>query len=222
MAALTPQVTQFYPPAYCARLENLSPKELLSRGLSSDGLEPTAAELLLGLTKGAIADQCLSLATKGYVEFELKCQTETNDTVTTFNLSDLGVDFVLPATAAAFRRLQVDAFVTSDADVALLKRDAVVVCATTPIVNITTLTFQVTDAGGANQQIGQVGSGGSVISTGDFWAGAGANAILPVVLIEQNTNKVRLSFTGVTNIDIFWTIRIRVYPKVSQTFPVTD
>jgi hypothetical protein len=222
MAALTPQVTQFYPAAYCARLENLDPRELLKRGLSSDGLDPTAAELVLGLTKYSIADQALSLATKGYVEFELKCQTETNDTVTTFNLTDLGVDFVLPAAAAAFRRVQLDAFVTSDADVALLKRDAVVVCATTPIVNITTLTFQVTDAGGANQQIGQVGSGGSVISSGDFWAGAGANAILPVILLEQSGNKIRVSFTGVSNIDMFWTIRVRVYPKISQTFPVTD
>lgn len=222
MAVLTPQVTQFYPAAYCARIENLSRKELLSRGLSGDGLEPTDAELVLGLKKLSIAEQMLQLATLGYVEFELKCQTETNDTVTTFNLSDLGVDFNLPSTAAAFRRVYLEAFLTSDADVALLKRDAVVVCATTPIVNITTLTFQVTDAGGANQQIGQVGSGGSVISTGDFWAGAGANAIVPVVLLEQSGNKIRLSFTGVTNIDIFWTIKIRVYPKVSQTFPVTD
>lgn len=215
MAVITPQVTQFYPAAYCARLENLDPRELLKRGLSSDGLDPTAAELVLGLTKYSVADQALQLATKGYVEFELKCQTETNDTVTTFNLTDLGVDFVLPASAAAFRRVDLEAYVTSDAEAGLLRRTAMVVCATTPIVSQTTISGD-TNAGGAANEGGKFTS---VAGAGDFIA---SSLIVPTVGLEQSGNKIRLTFTGITNIDLFWTIKVRVYPKVSQTFPVTD
>ena len=211
MAALTPQVNNSNPAAYCERLEQFDRKALLAMGLDGSGLQPTTAETTLGLTAGAIAQQALALALDGYVEFTVNAQTETNDTVTSFNLSDKGVDFL---TAATYRRVDIECFMTSDADAGLLRRVCVVAGGTTPVVVMTKLKG-IEDAATATSEGGIRNS----VVAGDFLA---ASLIVPDVLLEQNTNKIRLSFTGITNIDLFWQIKVRVYPKVAQTFPVTD
>lgn len=219
MAALTPAIAVGAPAGYCARLEQLDRAALLKMGLDGAGLAPNTAETALGITAGSIAAQALQLALDGYVEFDMLGQTETNDTVTTFNLTDRGVDFL---TVGTYRRVEVYAFITSDAEAALIRRDAMVTGAATPVVVTNPITFQVVDAGGANQQIGHVAYGGQLVAAGDFWVGAGANAIIPDVKVEQSGNKIRLSITGVTNVDMFWRVKVRVYPLVAQTFPVTD
>jgi hypothetical protein len=67
-------------PAYCQRLENFTRSALLRIGLDGQGLEPNAAEVLLGLTAGEIASQALNLALDGYVEFEYQVSESTNGT----------------------------------------------------------------------------------------------------------------------------------------------
>jgi hypothetical protein len=209
MAALTAQVTLVSPVGYCARLENQPLGALLKLGLGS-GLVPTAAEALLNIDQDSIRDQALSLALRGYVELRATATTETNDTVVTLNLSDLGVDFP----AATMRRIDLEAYITADADAGLLRRHAMVAGGTTPLVALTDITFG-TDAATATKEGGNLVS----VARGDF---LGSSLIVPDVKIEQNTNKIRLSITGVTNLDMFWTIAVKVYPKIAQTFPVTD
>lgn len=214
MAALTPAVVVQGFPAYCQRLENLAPRDLLRVGLAGNGdnsqLEPNTAEAALGLTRGVIADQALMLATRGFVEFEARGQTETNDTVVTLNLTDLLVNFP----AGSLRRLDVDAYITADADAGDLRLTAIVAGGTTPLVAVTKLKG-IEDAATATSEGGIRYS----VAAGDFLA---SSLIVPTVLFEQNTNKIRLSFTGVTNLDMFWTFKIKIYPLIVQTFPVTD
>lgn len=210
MAALTPALSVVTPRGYCARLEQFSRRALLKIA-DSGGLQPNAAETLLGITAGDIANQALQLALDGYVEFDIAGQTETNDTVTTVNLSDLGVDFL---TAGTWRRLEVQAYITADADAGVLQLTAMVAGGSTPLVAVTKLKG-IEDAATATSEGGIRTS----VAAGDFLA---SSLIVPVVSFEQNSNKVRLTITGITNIDMFWRCKVRVFPLVAQTFPVTD
>lgn len=215
MAALTPQVNASSPAAYCATLENFDLQTLFRIGQASGALEVSAADAALGVSNGSCQQQAMSMALRGYTEFEVTGQTETNDTVTTFNLSDKGVTFA----SGTIRKIELEALVTSDAEAAILRRSALVIGGTTPSVVLTTLS-SVVDPAGTPAQVGNVGGGGSIVSVaGDFGS---SNAIVPVVLVEQNSNKIRLSFTGITNIDLLWNIKVRVYPAQTQAFPVTD
>lgn len=209
MAALTPQITSGATLGYSPRIEQFDTQTLLRMGLGS-GFEPTDAEKLLGITSDSIRADCLQLALFGYVERKLSATTETNDTVTSYNLTDQGVTFA----AGTLRRLDVESYITADADAGLLRLTAVVAGGTTPLVAQTKLKG-IEDAATATSEGGIRYS----VAAGDFLA---SGLIVPVVGFEQNTNKVRLTFTGITNIDMFWFHSVRIYPAITQTFPVTD
>jgi hypothetical protein len=212
MAALTAALVNSGPvKAYCQRLEQFSRAALLKLGLDGQGFAPTTAEAAAGITAGGIAAQALQMAVDGYTTFQLLGQTETNDTVTTFNLSDQLVDFL---TANTIRRVDLEAYITADADAGLLLRKAMVAGGATPLVGLTDITFG-TDAATATKEGGNLVS----VARGDF---LGSSLIVPDVKVEQSGNKVRLSITGITNIDMFWQVRVLVYPLIAQTLPVTD
>lgn len=210
MAALTPQVNASSPAAYCQRLENFDLATLLRIGQGSGVLDIDSTESALGVSNGSVQQQALCMALRGCTEFEVAAQTETNDTVTSFNLSDKGVTFP----AGTLRRIEVDAYITADADAGVLRRVAIVAGGTTPLVAQTKLKG-IEDAATATSEGGIRYS----VAAGDF---LGSSLILPDVGIEQNTNKIRLTFTGTTNLDMFWTIKVKVFPLITQTFPVTD
>lgn len=210
MAALTPQVNSSTPGGYCQRLENFDAQTLFRIGQGAGSFDLTDAEIALGVSQGSVSQQALQMALRGYTEFEVRAQTETNDTVTTFNLSDKGVTFA----AGTLRRIDIEAYITADADAGLLRRTAVIAGGTTPLVAQTKLKG-IEDAATATSEGGIRYS----VAAGDFLA---SSLIVPDVGVEQNTNKIRLTLTGITNIDMFWTIIVRVYPAITQTFPVTD
>src|SRR5262245_14413492 len=135
MAALTPQVNSSSPGGYCQRLENFDKATLFRAGQSAGFLDLTDAEVALGVSQGSVSKQALDMALNGFTEFVVQAQTETNDTVTTFNLSNKGVTFP----AGTLRRIDVEAYITADADAGLLRRTAIVAGGTTPLVAQTKL-----------------------------------------------------------------------------------
>lgn len=117
---------------YCERLEQLGLRELLRTGIDGQGLQPTAAEVLLGITAGDIADQALELATKGYVSFKRTFTCSTNDTVT-LELIARGVT----ASAGSWRKIELVGSCGDDAGVATFTRTYGVLGATTPVLDVT-------------------------------------------------------------------------------------
>ncbi len=212
MAAITAAVTLVGPVrAYCARLENFSRAALLKLGLDGQGFAPTTAEAALGITAGGIAKQALDMALDGYTTFDFQAVAETNDALT-MNLTDLlGIDFL---TVSTYRRVAWEVYANADADVGLVKREAIVQGAATPIV-IQTAVTSVADIGLATIEAGLLKS----VAAGDLLA---AGAVIPFCSLAQSSNDIVLTYTGISNIDTNATVRVYVYPLESQALFVTD
>lgn len=194
MAAATFSNKSF--PAYCSRLDNIRNLDTLVRLAQGSGFAPNSADEALGLDQDMIKAQCLQLATKGYVEIQWKMSADTN-TAGVINLTDdLGVDFLTPSMS---RRIDVECFVSADADKGLIKEEYLVAMAATPIVYRMLQGFTADAAAAANAR---------AVGAGD-WSVAllGAAAVL-----SQSSNDVILTLTGITNIDTRWIVKIKVYP----------
>jgi hypothetical protein len=182
-------------------------------GQDGTGLQPTTAEAALGITAGDIANQALMLALDGYVTFELKVQTETNDALV-FNLTDdIGVDSYKVST---FRRVDWEVYANADADVGMVVGSMIIQgAATTPIV-AATLQTAVADVNGiVTIETGRLKS----VAVGDLLASA---VVVPFIVPSVASNDPILTFTGISNIDINATVKVYVYPLVSQALFVTD
>lgn len=193
------------PAGYCNRLEQFSRRALLSIA-QSGGLQPTAAETLLGITAGSIADQALQLALDGYVTFEFTMAADTN-TAGVFNLTTKGVDFL---TVSCSRTVEYEIFVKADVDAALLTQKALVACAATPIVyNL----IKTVEAGGSSAaaSVRDIGAG-DLISTA---------TVVPTATLSVSTADVVLTLTGVANIDTTWRVLVKVFPKTAHALVPT-
>ena len=212
MAAITPAITNTgVVKAYCQRLENFDRASLLRMGLDGAGLTPTTAEAALGVTAGGIAAQALQMALDGYTTFDYQAVAETNDALTV-NLTDtLGIDFL---TVSTYRRVAFETFASCDADVGVVRREAIVQGAATPIV-IQTAVTSVADIGLATIEAGLLKS----VAAGDLLA---SGAVIPFCSLAQSSNDIVLTYTGISNIDTNATIRIYVYPVESQALFATD
>lgn len=184
--------------AYCERLEDFKLAKLLSIGLNG-GLQPTAAEALLGLTAGDIADQALELALRGYVTFTRTGTCSTNDAVT-LELVARGVT----ANAGFVRRVDCRAISVDDAGVAAFEQRFTVTGASTPIVDIF-LGDNATESGGSSAQVdpSRTVAAGTEAQTFGFAAGAGS---------------LTFTYTGQSGDVTNFRFEVRVFPKVALTF----
>lgn len=212
MAVITPAATNVGEvQAYCARLENMSRSKLLKMGLDGTGLEPTTAEAALGITAGGIAAQALQMGIDGYTTFKYEMRTETNDALVINLTDDLGVNFL---TADTFRRVDLEVYASADADYGFVPQTFIVQGASTPVV-ATTLQTAVADIGLTTIESGLLKS----VAAGDLLnSGAVRNLAVP----SQSSNDIIVTYTGVSNLDLFATLLIKVYPLVYQESPVTD
>jgi hypothetical protein len=193
------------PAGYCNRLEQFGRAELLRIGTDGSGLAPTTAETTLGITAGSIAQQALALALDGYVQFEFTMASDTN-TAGVFNLTTKGVDFL---TASTSREIQVDVFMKADVDASFISERYLVAGAATPIVYRFLQGFTADAAAAANAR--------ATIGAGDLTTAInGAAAVLSV-----STADVILTLTGITNIDVTWVVRVKVFPKVAHALVPT-
>lgn len=194
MAAATFSNKNF--PAYCSQLDSKRNLDTLMRLAQGSGLAPTSAEEALGLDQDMIKAQCQQLASKGYVEIQWKMSADTN-TAGVINLTDdLGIDFL---TTGMSRRIDVECFVSADADKALVKEEYLVAMAATPVVYRLLQGFTADGATAANARA--AGAGDLSVSV------LGSAAVL-----SQSSNDVILTLTGVSNIDTRWIVKIKVYP----------
>lgn len=192
------------PGAYCERIENFGRDALLRIGLGS-GFAPTTAEAALGITQDMIRDQCLQLATRGYVEFEGTMSADTN-TAGVVNLTEeLGIDFL---TAGFSRRIDVECVISADVDKALVKEELLIACASTPIVYRMLQGFTADAAAATNAR---------AVGAGDL----SVTVLASAAVVSQSSNDVILTLTGVSNIDTRWVYKIRVYPKLSHVLIAT-
>lgn len=213
MAAITPAVVSRTPRAYSNRLEQYGRRELLAMGQDGSGLQPTTAEAALGLTAGDIAKLALDMALDGYATFEFKLQTETNDALVINLTDDLGIDFLK---ANAFRRIDWEVYANADADYGMMPGTAIVQCnATTPVV-AATLQTAIADVNGI---VTIETARTKAVATGDLLA---SGVSIAFIVPSQSSNDVILTFTGITNIDVNATVKVYVYPMVSQALFVTD
>ncbi len=216
MAAITAAVTNVGAvKAYCPRVENLSRAAQLKLGLDGQGFAPTTGEAARGVTAGSIARQALDMALDGYTTFDFQAVFETNDALI-INLSNLttglGIDFL---TVSTYRRVSWEIFANADADVGMVRGDAIVQGATTPIV-ASTLQTAVADVNGiVTIETGRLKS----VAAGDLLASA---AVIPFGVLSQSTNDIIMTLTGISNIDVNATVRLYVYPLEAQALFVTD
>jgi hypothetical protein len=173
--------------------------------MDGTGLAPTAAETTLGITAGSIAQQMLQLALDGFVTFEFTMASDTN-TAGVFNLTTKGVDFL---TASCSRRVDVEAFVKADVDGGSVQETYFVACAATPVVARYLQGFTADAAAAANAR---ASTGVGDITT----AILGSAAVLTV-----STADVILTLTGITNIDVTWVVKVKVYPKFAHALVPT-
>jgi hypothetical protein len=190
---------------YCNRLENLATRDLLRFGLAGNSdnsqLEPNTAEAAAGLSKGAIADQALQLATKGYVEFTfLVTGTDTNTGVLNLTTTLL-VDFL---TVGYSRRIEYDAHLrgaANAANTAILEGQSVVGMAATPVVASQLNSFTADAAAATTAR---------AAGTGSETSGAAATAS---GVFSQSANAIILTLDPIAE-TTKWYLRVRVFPKV--------
>jgi hypothetical protein len=185
------------PGVYLERLENFDTQTLLRIGLGA-GIEVTDAERLLGHTPDSARRQALSMATKGYAEFDFAMSADTN-TAGVINLTDdMLVDFLTPSHS---RRVDVECFISADVDKAIVKEELLVACAATPIVYRLLQGFTADSAAATNAR---------ATGAGDL----SVTVLASAAVLSQSSNDVILTLTGVSAIDTRWVGKIRVYPKV--------
>jgi hypothetical protein len=190
---------------YAERIENIAPRTLLRMALDGQGLEPTAAEVLLGITAGDIAAQILELATKGYVSFVRTGNCTTNDAVT-LELMARGVT----AAASTVRRIEIQAHSIDDAGLASYERRFIVEGAATPV-------------------LGTFGGAAAVETTIETATGGASTAIDYTRTVQVGTEPQTFAFaagagtltftyTGQTGDVTNFRFEIRVFPKIALTF----
>lgn len=191
--------------AYCERLEDFKIAKLLAIGLSG-GLAPTAAETLLGLTAGDIADQALELATKGYVSFTRTGTCSTNDAVT-LELVARGVSAV---SASFVRRIEILAHSVDDAGVASFERRFIIEGGATPTIN----TF-----GGVETTEGTMlkGSAGSEVAF-DYARTVQVGTEAQTFGFAAGAGTLTFTYTGQSGDVTNFRFEVRVFPKVALTF----
>jgi hypothetical protein len=123
-----------------------------------------------------------------------------------FNLTTKGVDFLTVSTS---REIQVDVFMKADVDASFISERYLVAGAATPIVYRFLQGFTADAAAAANAR--------ATIGAGDLTTAInGAAAVLSV-----STADVILTLTGITNIDVTWVVRVKVFPKVAHALVPT-
>lgn len=189
-------------PGYCQRLERFTRSALLRIGLDGQGLEPTAAEVLLGLTAGEIASQALQLALDGYVEFKYQVSESTNGTdvinltTRTSNVGG-GVD---TTTADGMRKVEYSLQSSDDANYRNFER-RFYIKHDTLAVSIVPGSVLLQDA----------------LTTVDATSGnfgtAGAETLVPSV----SSTDVILTYTGQSGDATLATIKVRIFPLELQS-----
>lgn len=182
--------------AYCARLEQYSPRALVAMGLDGTGLAPNSTETALGLTASKIAEQALELGTKGYVTLRVQGTTDTNtaDSVA-IDFGDRGVTFA----DATFRRIEALASI-ADADGMGFERAQCV-------------------ADGGSTVIATVAQAltSTAVLADDLSGGLSATHGLTFAL-NGAADAVELNAIGASGVDARWDIECRVYPATALAY----
>jgi hypothetical protein len=188
---------------YCEALEQLALPDLLKLALDGSGRAPTAAEVLLGITAGDIANQALELALRGYVTFKRTFTCSTNDTVT-LELIARGVT----AAAGSVRRIDVTGDSVDDAGVASFHRRYIVEGGTTPTLNV---------FGGSTGGAVQTTNGLATLDV-DLERTLQASGEAQTLAMAAGASTLTITYTGQSGDVTNGQFEVRVYPKSTITF----
>jgi hypothetical protein len=190
--------------AYCERLEDMSPQALMRIALDGQGLAPTAAETLLGITAGDIALQALELATKGYVSFVARIADDTNDTADII-LSSRGVTF-----ATGFARRVEACAISADGDNVTMEETTAIVQGHDTLSSAVVTYFGVAHLVTNGLTVAAVNPSKTSVS------GLGLTGIGAQTVTILNSTGIRVRYTGQSSDVWTGTLIARVYPKVVQ------